>query len=188
MTAQIPDEVLYEGTWFAVTAVDGTGLFNPAAHGLEPGPVSTACWRGFVCRYAIAERQLVLRNLVLGSKEEPPELGGVQPRQNERQNWQYQELAIAVGFTGCLLIGGGDVADRPYLNMGFWPAWMYSEVYELTFRAGALVSAADHSAELAAVRASLAGRAARPAPGEPTGDWVSRTFSRTYDYSWPGRL
>ncbi|MEV4314764.1 hypothetical protein [Actinocrispum sp. NPDC049592] len=43
MTAQRPDEVCFEGTWFAVTAVDGTGLFDPDAHGLAPEAFSTGC-------------------------------------------------------------------------------------------------------------------------------------------------
>jgi hypothetical protein len=43
MTTQISDEVQYLQTSYAVTAVDGVGLFDPAGHGLTPGPLSTAC-------------------------------------------------------------------------------------------------------------------------------------------------
>jgi hypothetical protein len=187
MTAQAPDKVLFEGDWFAVTAVDGTGLFDPAAYGLDPRSTGTGCYRGYVCRYTVVEGRLVLRGLELGSADEPPRLGGVRPRQGEYLAWRYRGLDIPVAFTGRLLIGTGDVADGPYLNMGFWPAWMYSQVHELVLRAGVLLTAVDCSAELAGVRADIAATAARPAPGEPTRDWVSRTFSLAYDYSWPGR-
>src|SRR5262249_28985845 len=146
------DQVLFEGNSFAVTAVDGTGLFDPTAHGLEPRPASTACYRGDVCRYAVVERRLVLQELELAPQAEPPRLGGVEPRDDGHWGSRYQGLGISVAFTGRLLIGNGDVDDLPYLNMGFWPAWMYSEVHELTFQAGALLVAADRSAELAAVR------------------------------------
>jgi hypothetical protein len=92
-----------------------------------------------------------------------------------------------VAFTGRLLLGRGDVDDSPYLNMGFWPAWMYREVHELTLQAGALLTATDCSAALATVRTDIATMAARPAPDEPTQEWITRTFSLAYDYSWPGR-
>ena len=56
MTGQRHDEVQFEGAWFDITAVDGTGLFDPAAHGIEPRWLSTGCWRGHVCRYTVVER------------------------------------------------------------------------------------------------------------------------------------
>lgn len=180
----MPDEVLFAGRWFAVTAVDGAGLFDPTTHGLEPGPIGTACYRGYLCRYA-ADGSLTLRELALGLQDEPPRLVGAAPSHDDDPGWHYRELNIPVAFTGRLLIGDGDIPDRPYLNMGFWPAWMYSDVHELTFQAGTLLTATDRSAELAAVRRDVADTAARPAPGEETRDWISRTFSLTYAYSWP---
>ncbi|RSM75957.1 hypothetical protein DMH04_37260 [Kibdelosporangium aridum] len=181
----MPDEVLFGDTWFAVTAVDGTGLFDPGRHGLEPRWIHTACWRGHICRYAVLDGQLRLRDLVVGSEGEPRKLGGVQPLDGDYPEWHYRELDIAVDYTGRLLIGAGDVDDRPYLNMGFRPAWMYSEVHDLAFRAGMLISAVDCSAELVVVRAEVFDTAARRAPGEPIEDWIARTFSLSYDYSWP---
>jgi hypothetical protein len=185
VTAQTPDEVCFEENWFAVTAVDGTGLFEPAAHGLEPEAFSTGCYRGFVCRYAVVSGRLVLRDLEVGSEGEPPGLGGAQPRLVDFR-WRYEGVDVPVAFTGRLLVRDGDPPDRPYLNMGFWPAWMYQDVCELTLRAGELVTATDCSADLAEIRATTA--AAGPAEGEATGDWIDRTFSLAYDYSWPGRM
>lgn len=187
MTTQTPDEVLFERKRFAVTAVDGTGLFDPAGHGLAPRPTGTDCYRGHVCRYALVRRRMVLRGLDLGSADEPPGLGGVRPRRDEDGAWHYRDLAIPAAFTGRLLIGRGHPGDLPYLHMGYWPAWMYRDVRELTLRGGGLLTATDHSAELAAVRADIAATASRPAPGEPSRDWIARTFSLTYAYSWPGR-
>ena len=50
MTGQFPDELRYRGRLYAITAVDGRGLFDAREHGLEPGMLSTACWRGVWCR------------------------------------------------------------------------------------------------------------------------------------------
>jgi hypothetical protein len=36
MTSQIADQVVFEGEQYALTAVDGTGLFHPVEHGYEP--------------------------------------------------------------------------------------------------------------------------------------------------------
>jgi hypothetical protein len=83
-----------------------------------------------------------------------------------------------------MLVGRGDVHGVPYLNMGFWPAWMYAEAHELTFAEGRLTRARDLSADLAAVRKDIAD--AGPGPGEPTRDWITRTYSLTFAYSWPG--
>ncbi|MFB8277968.1 hypothetical protein [Nocardia colli] len=188
MTAQASDAVLFEGDRFAVTAVDGTGLFDPVAHGLEPRGFKTSCYRGYICRYAVVGQRLVLRDLELGSPDESARLDDVRPQQDkDGWSWHYRGLDISVAFTGRLLIGNGHIPNRPYLNMGFWPAWMCGNVYELTLRAGALLSAVDCSAAVAATRADIITTAHRPAAGESTEAWIARTFSLTYDYSWPGR-
>ncbi|MGW2048745.1 hypothetical protein ACWCPF_26720 [Streptomyces sp. NPDC001858] len=186
MTAQEPDEVLFGGRRFWVTAVDGAGLFDPAEHGLEPGPLHTGCYRGHICKYAVVDGRLALRGLHLGSEAKPPPLDGVRPRRRDGA-WRYEGTDVPTAFTGRLLIGRDSADDLPYLHMGFAPAWTFREVHELTLRAGALLAADDCSSELAAVRADIAATAVRPAPGEPIRDWVSRTFSLAYDYSWPGR-
>jgi hypothetical protein len=187
VTAQEPDEVVLGGRRFAITAVDGAGLFDPAGHGLRPGPTSTACYRGFVCRYRVRDGELTLDALQIGSAEPPGPLCGIGPRPDRYQGtWRYHPLAIPVGFTGRLLVGRGYVATGNHLNMGFWPAWMYAEVEELTFADGMLAATVDRSAELAAVREEGGASLASPAPGESGRDWVSRTFSLTFEYSWPG--
>lgn len=65
-----------------------------------------------------------------------------------------------MAFTGRLLIGADVIPNPPYLNMGFSPAWLYEQVYDLTLRAGELLTAQvqqRHSAEVTiqAPRASL---------------------------------
>lgn len=87
-------------------------------------------------------------------------------------------------FTGRLLLGAGYVYVG-YLNMGFAPAWLFKRVHEVSFEAGRLTGAHDRSAALAEVRRRLGESGLRPADGQPTRDWIERTFSLTFDYSWP---
>ncbi|HZM76103.1 MAG TPA: hypothetical protein VFC19_10270 [Candidatus Limnocylindrales bacterium] len=126
MTAQIADEVDYPGTRYAITAVDGEGLFDPAEQGVTPGPSGTGCWHGFHCRYLIRQDRLILDEVHMGRTE--------------------------VGF-----------------------------------EAGRLVSAHDRSAAPAEVRDRLGKDGLRPAAGESISEWVSHTFSLSFDYSWPTR-
>jgi len=184
MTGQHPDEVRFEHKRFALTAVDGSGLFDPVQHGIEPRWLGTGCYHGFICHYSVVRRRLVLRQLVLGSDGEPAPIGGVRPVTSD-YGWQYKKLTMPVAFTGRLLIGNDFVG--PGVRMGFVPAWLFADVRELTFQDGFLHTAADRSAELAAVREVLDELGTGPDLDEDAGDWIARTFSLSYDYSWPGR-
>jgi hypothetical protein len=63
MTLQIPDILRLRDQEYAVTAVDGSGLFDPQACGLQAGRLlSTGCWRGYICTYEITA-QLLLREV-----------------------------------------------------------------------------------------------------------------------------
>lgn len=193
VTSQFPDEVCFRERSYAVTAVEGAGLFDPAEHGVTPGPLSTACWRGFFCRYSVRGERLVLDAVEMGRPEgEGPAAvlfgvaaGGAGARAVHRNALVYRGLAAPAGFTGRLLCGA-DLVRVGRLNMGFQPAWRFERVVELGFRAGQLVSAVDRSVALAEVRRRLGADGLGPAAGESTGDWVERAFSLSFDYSWPG--
>lgn len=90
---------------------------------------------------------------------------------------------MPVAFTGRLLIGAGYV-DIGRLHMGFRPAYGFQRVWELAFDTGRLTTAHERSADLAAVRERLTGIRPGPTPGETTSDWIDRTFSLSFAYSW----
>lgn len=190
MTAQFPDEIRYRGRLYAITAIDGRGLFDAVEHGLEPGMLSTACWRGVWCRYAVRRGRLTLMAVQLGRSTAPARpLFGVAPHQSSQRDrhpgaWQYHRLDAPIPFTGRVLIGAGYVyLGRP--AMGFAPAWLYERVHELCFTRGRLTSTHNRSAQLAMVRHRLGTEGLQPGPDEPSGAWVDRTFSLTFAYSWP---
>lgn len=184
MTAQIADSVIFRGHRYAFTAVEGKGLFDPSARGISLAPVGTACWRRFVCHYQVARDRLLLRGLDVGHEGSPPTIDGVSAVKQDWV-WHYDRLGIDIPFTGKLLIGRGEVALRPYLNMGFRRARLYATVWNLTFDEGKLREAKDRTAQLASVREQLGEAGAKPREGETTKDWVERTFSLGYAYSWP---
>jgi hypothetical protein len=193
MTAQFQDTVHLGAAAYALTAIDGTGLFDPAAHSLTPTALSSACWRGFICTYRVEQDALLLTHLEIAlSKEQhsqrPPLLFGqaatIAPAKAIHPGALRYMVAAPIAFTGRLLLGAKRVSGI-YLNMGFQPAWLYRDVHELTLADGRLLSMIDHSSFAAEARATLGQDGAKPLPGEPTGDWIERTFSRTFDYNWP---
>ena len=190
MTVQLPDEIRYRGRLYAITAVDGHGLFNPAGHGLEPDMLSTACWRGSWCHYALRHGRLILTTVQLGRSTAPPNpLFGVKPRVSPATDihpgaWHYRRLDTAMAFTGRLLIGHGHL-HVGRLAMGFPPAWLYQRVHELRFTAGRLTSTQNRSIAVAMIRHRLGADGLQPGPGQTRAAWVHRTFSLDFDYSWP---
>jgi len=160
MTAQVPDSVRINGTDFDICGVRGEGLFDPSVYGVETLAPHTACWRGFVCGYAITDDHLVLDELRLWSEprrwpDNRPLLErffGERLAVDENQPWFHAErLACPMPFTGGLLLGDGYVEEL-HVRMGYQPAYKYRTVLELTFESGLLVSRSDRSIEMAEIR------------------------------------
>ena len=200
MTGQFPDTVDLDGTEYSISAVDGTGLFVAEEHGFRPRFLSSACWRGHICAYAVRDDQLLLDQLTVGVEPYHPTvtLHGRTPRTASRRAHYpgaaiYRDLAMPVPFTGRLLLG----ADLDlYTHMGFQPAWYYQRVIELEVNGGRVNRRTDRSAEMAEVRrrhreglTELGHQREHvdgPMPSEADlEDYVTRTFSLDYRYSWP---
>jgi hypothetical protein len=178
VTGQFADRVEWHGEAFQVTAVEGSGLFRVDG----ATPTSTACYRGYVATYRVDDGQLVLAELEADPSWEGTDLG-VSPV-TVRGVRVYRGLCVPVGFTGRLLIGTG-YADIGRLHMGFRPAYGFQRVWELAFDAGRHTTADDRSADVAVVRERLTGTPPGPAEGEAVSDWIDRTFSLSFAYSWP---
>lgn len=194
MTAQASDLLALDGEEYSLAGVSGTGLFEPAEHGIEPFMISTGCWRGFVCRYAVTGDRLVLDALYLGRGSklggepvEPgmPLLGGVVANGPEG-SWlsgtlTLERLARPVSFTGTLL-AGRDFVQSTYVHMGYQPAWRFARVVELVVDAGTVTARHDRSADMARIRDGVQAGAVADPDGERGGPgWIARTFRLGYD-------
>lgn len=164
MTAQISDRVNVDGRIYALAEAKGSGLFDPTEVGLHPFPSCTACWRGFVCDYAVEGDSLILSSLHVALRapegqqaaaNAAPELNGVMPITPEERragfNVVYENLGLSVSFTGEMLIGDRFIREL-YVHMGFHPAWKYRDVLRMTFEGGRLIERRDVSAEMAELR------------------------------------
>lgn len=187
MTAQIHDVFVYQGFDYAVVGIKGGVLFEPQAIGLNPTPASTACWRGYVCRYALQSECLVLDrlDLHLDDPASAPPINGRSPEvaaEPQMFNTSYQDIALRLEYSGGVLVGR-DFIHKLYVHMGFHPAWKYKTVHELMFEEGKLVSQADISKEMAAHRASAEGppQDPRKQPRKDILSWIRSTFDQDYD-------
>ena len=189
MTAQVSDRVELAGETFAVAGVSGHGLFDPAAHGIEPRMISTGCWRGFHCVYRVTGDELHLGELRLGRGSQlggvPVEPGGVVlgvPAVLEGGELVLRFATHPVAYDGTLLLGA-DVVDWTYVHMGYAPAWRFARVVELVVVAGRVTEVRDRSAEMAAIREGVKA-GARPDPDGDRSDvrgWIARTFRLGYE-------
>jgi hypothetical protein len=167
MTAQIPDRLLIDGQEYAIAAIQGEEPFKPSALGLTTVAAGTACWRGYLCGYRVADGRLVLDRLSLrlghlGDPTRPPppapEINGVSPVVPEDGrslfNAVYENLGLELKFTGRIHAGQDFVTDL-YEHMGFAPAWKFRTVRELVVERGVVTQNRDVSQEMARLRREM---------------------------------
>jgi hypothetical protein len=192
MTAQTPDTVTWSGARWHLAGYDGAGLFDPEEHGLRPFMLSTANWRGFVCRYAFTDDRLVLDRLEIGLRDAQlaearagrgPLLGGVAPAGGpEGFQFTYEDVGLPIAYTGTLLLADGFIQEL-YVHMGFHPAWKYERVTELHLVGGVLERSEDVSDRYARVRANPDPGDLPPprgADGNRVSRWIASVFDRSY--------
>ena len=162
MTGQISDGFRYQGRDFDIARIsDEKTWFKPSRLRLRPEAPTTACWRGFLAHFALADDRLVLDQLhvfLVGKDRAPtagPSIKGVKPKgpsaEHDWFNNHYLDLCYPLKYTGRLLLGAGFISEL-YVHMGAQLPWKYEEVHELVFQEGVLVEAHDRSKPMIAVR------------------------------------
>ena len=204
MTAQAHDKVIYREVDYLLVGIKGTGLFDPAAQGIEAEGMGTGCRRGFICDYAVKENTLRLYKSTLGldSKKSLPLLWGHTPRKAieyhyKRNFWTgkktlvpretsghefcYVELDTRIEYTGGLLIGR-DFIETMYVHGGFQQAYWFENVHELTFDRGVLTASRDVSDAMMACRREMSRRGKEQ--GLPTEEkkqqWLEESYTLAY--------
>jgi len=69
MTAQASDVVFHRGQDHSLVAFSDGELFVPTEHGFRPAMSSTACYRGYLCEYAVQEDRLWLSKFHVNHRE-----------------------------------------------------------------------------------------------------------------------
>lgn len=160
MSGQMSDVIVVDGVEYAIAEpVIPENLFDPRGHGVSPVMLHTANTRGVSARYRIADGQLLLSELQVGSIDAPPEINGVEPVTDEHaQTWTYLDLDLPVAFTGDLIVGAQPILDL-YVHRGFLPVWHYETVLAFDVEEGVVQSSEDRSAQVAEFRDERMGTA-----------------------------
>jgi hypothetical protein len=144
MCAQDCDSVVHGGRCYTLASAD-EHLFDPEAHGITPEWTCTSNYRGFTCKYEVAQGRLELTSLSVSVQTyEPPPLFGVRPTCWAGCLFCYG-LHAPIPYTGALMLG--DMYD----GFGGW-AWVptpsrFQILHRLVFEEGRLVGAEDLSTD-----------------------------------------
>lgn len=195
MTAQIDDIFEYNDKNYSVSAIEYPDRFFVIQdHGIDPEMISTACYRGYVARFKLLDKALVLHTLDTNNsngRAQPVALNSVRPDISEPKglvtdylqwrDWRYESVNLPIRYTGAVLIADEFIADM-YVHMGHQAPVCYREVIQLSFRCGELVRIEDLSTSAQRRRDAVRG-----APGEiHTGfpSWIEKSFDRSYMAKW----
>jgi len=191
MTAQISDIIFYSNNQYSIVALEKELPFHPKNYGLEPQPVSTACYRGYYCEYSLIENQLVLSKLNIGLKEDKPAINGIQPQKGKHFEtsgfWEYNDLNIPIDYSGGMVIGSQLILEF-YIHMGFQRPHSFKEVFELIIDKGKLIECIDHSKRMEEIRDMIGKKRQSKDTSAISHDDVSRfvedSFSLSYEKKW----
>lgn len=199
MTAQFSDTLKYEEKDYEIAAISGDGLFDPAQYKMKPISQCSACWRGFVTRYQVANEELHLIALSISltdddwrteekfPKVQAPIIGGYKAIDMSVEQWSlfeyyYTNMRLPIPFTGGLLLAR-DIINDLHVHMGFDPAWKYRTVYELLFEEGRLTKSINVSEKMAEIRLEMKEAELQPSLDTSKKDmteWVEQCFTRDY--------
>lgn len=196
MTGQAADVFRYQGVDYDLAGISEGTLFDPSQFGMDPSSISTACWRGYVAIFTLADSLLILDSLSVcllepgerRVRKEGPPLNGVTPTGREHGlNNIYEGVNLHLDYTGGLLFAR-DFIEELYVHMGFHPAWKYQHVVELIFDGGVLQKEYDRSERIAQIRQRILESADSDDlegltwPGESR-NWIACSFDRSYPRS-----
>ena len=173
MTAQIGDSVNYLGEAFDIAGIAGAGLFNPIEHGVHPWAFTTACRRGFHCKYLIEDEALFLTQINIGLiahdvKRGVRLFGRVPETYPWSRDWVTSTLkhenapdSRFIGLREVMPFSGGILLAREFIRDMYDRSWAYQPVYnhrvihELIFENGRLIKALDQSHRGAELRMQI---------------------------------
>lgn len=151
MTMQIKDSFYHADRDFSIITSSTPLCFDPREFGVIPAPYTTACHRGYWCKYSILGNQLVLQDLSVHSKNNAyPSITNVDAvveqvhPQFPANHRVYKDLILPMIYTGKILIGNHSVPTHHIRGVSGAP-WQYKFLTELAIENGWLVDITDQS-------------------------------------------
>ncbi|MFX1256879.1 MAG: hypothetical protein ACFFAN_03390 [Promethearchaeota archaeon] len=185
MTAQIPDEFIYNGDSFSLVGLKGKGLYTPEDFGIHPTFKTTACYRGYAMRYNFINEELILERMRVNTRN-PPKINGIAPQTGEEIgtrlfDYCYSNLNLKTEFTGKVLLAK-DFIQQMYVHMGFQRPISFKTVIEIEVENGDIKSIRDLSKKMEEYRNRDSSKDAKPSSFalKDVEKWIRKSFSLDY--------
>jgi len=146
MTMQIMDVFIVFGEPMDIVATTDD-FFSPKEYGLKKEFMSTACWRGYWCKFTVDEENgLVLNDLHISpSVNKNVLLNGKHITSEDFDMGYYKDVELVIPFSGKVLFGKNQI-----YSVGSYmcdAAWGYEILIEMEFVEGKVVSKKDLSSK-----------------------------------------
>lgn len=142
MTAQSLDIIIYESVEYALIGTSTGELVTPEQFGMEGGMISTANYSGYIAKYAITNKKLLLSSFYINEKN-----GNYLPIWGvESVDGNYKDINYIIPFTGTIRIAK-DFIRELYVHMGIQKATAFETVLDIDIKEGIVVGINDRSEE-----------------------------------------
>lgn len=153
MTLGLMDTCRYVGKVFDIIATEKSLPFSPQHYGVVPELHPTAI-RGFFCEYIFTNKNFVLNEFSIYSKEKNIIVSGKKPlhRQGFLSDFiTYRDLNLKMDYSGGIIIGKNFLKDYYYI-LGKQNPLAFNIVYELIIEGGKIIKTIDKSEDVNELR------------------------------------
>lgn len=191
MTAQISDKILFEDSTYSLIAIENEWPFKPNEYGFNPIMMSTACWRGYYCKYDILDGNVFLNELTISLEDKPPTWRGITAKRTDifGEAAVYTNVNLKIDYSGGIIIGR-DFIREFYVHMGFHRPHCYKFVYELVFDNGKLSKISDRSENMKRIRDNIRGNRTTKSTNtiHEIEEFIRRSFSLSFGDKWREKI
>ena len=149
MTTQIPDIVVYRNCEYEIAGVSGEGLLTPIIFGISLYMMSTACYRGYICKYEFRDDRLYLTEMDIRTADDQyPVIEGVPAHIVDEVIGQYYGLQIFCKLSGGIIL----VRDQLRKCAVVCNPSCFRTVIEIIVTNGQVEEVIDHSGAMQDIR------------------------------------
>lgn len=149
MTMQRPDPFIWNNEeWIFLGAENVYTLFDPESFGLSPTMADTACYKGFVIKFVVSDKQIFLDKLeVYCANGLYPPINGINPKSIKTGYMRgyriYENINLPLHYSGIITIGRN--LHESFRGRAFIGPHAYENTFELIFKNGTIVKQKDTS-------------------------------------------
>ena len=146
MSQQVTDPFIWEDEeWIFLGADDVYTLFDPEKYGLSPTAPHTACWKGFIVQFRIANKQLFLDKLEVHCDNGfYPPINGVEAIAGGLDR-TYNGVNLKLPYSGTIIVGR--TMKPEFYGRAFTGPHSYETTYELILKDGEMIESKETSGQ-----------------------------------------